>query len=160
MFENLVFPFPEVNDEKSDFTINPHPYFRGAPDVEGSKFTAIYETITKPVFAERSPRFHNGDLYLIFLAGNFPHVFDWDAEIDLSIGLYGEDEERYTITQPTIIRIPAGVWYCPMNFRVVNKPVMVEAFLMDEELVGYFNSPTAQKLKMRYNEPGRWEMLN
>ncbi len=158
MYENLVFNFPQVVDEKTDFTISPHPLFRGAADVEGSEFTAIYETITKPVFLERSARFHDGDLYLIFLAGNFPHVFDWDAEIDLTIGNYGVDEEKFTITQPTIIRIPAGVWYCPLNFRVVNKPVMVEAFLMQPEFTANYYS-LSRMHKMRYIEPGKWEEI-
>ena len=106
MYENLVFNFPQVVDEKTDFTISPHPLFRGAADVGGSEFTAIYETIT----------------------------------------------------QPTIIRIPAGVWYCPLNFRVVNKPVMVEAFLMQPEFTANYYS-LSRMHKMRYIEPGKWEEI-
>ena len=159
MYENLILPFTKEVDANTDFVLNPHPYFKGKEHIEGANATILYETFTKPAFVERSPRYHDGDMYLCILAGNLPYMFDWDAEIDLTIGLYGEDEEKYTITQPTIIRIPAGVWYCPLNIKKLNKPVLIQYILYDDEFVATFNSPTAQKMRMKYKEPGKWELI-
>ncbi len=36
----------------------------------------------------------------------------------------GEEGEKHIITEPTILHIPKDTIHCPLNFKVVNKPVI------------------------------------
>ena len=161
MYEKLVFPLPQEINEiveeggDEDYIVNPQAYFRGASEIPGSKFNVGFQVFKKPFFLDRNPHFHDADEYLIFMGGTFPNLFDWDAEIELTIGEIGVNEERFKITQPTIIRIPAGIWHCPLNFRVINKPVFFQAALGEEVFGANFITPTGEVKKMRYNGPGQ-----
>ena len=161
LYEKLVLPLPqeinEIVEEGGDpgYIINPQAYFRGASQIPGSKFNVGFQIFVKPFFLDRLPHFHDEDEYLIFLGGTFPNVFDWDADIEFTLGQVGVDAEVYKITQPTIIRVPAKVWHCPLNFRRVDKPVFFQAALMEEVFGANFLTPTAKTQKMRYNGPGQ-----
>ncbi len=85
---------------------------------------------------------HEKDEYLIFTGGTFPNLFDWDADIEFTIGK-GEEAETYQINAPTIIRIPAGIWHCPLNFKRVDKPVFFQAALMMGCFGGTYDTPRA-----------------
>ena len=80
-----------------------------------------------------------------FLGGTFPNVFDFDAEIEFTIGKIGEDAETFTITKPTIIRVPAGVYHCPLNFKRIDKPVFFQAALMEPMFGGIYDTPEGPK---------------
>ena len=47
--------------------------------------------------------------------------FNFDAEVEISLG---EESEKHVITEPTVLHIPKDVIHCPLNFKVVNKPVI------------------------------------
>ena len=136
MYEKLVFTLPEEYNEivaegdDPGYVIKPQAYFRGASQIPGSNFNVGFQIFVKPFFLDRVPHRHPADEYLIFLGGTFPNVFDFDAEIELTIGKIGEDAEVFTITKPTIVRIPANVYHCPLNFKKVNKPVFFQAACM------------------------------
>jgi hypothetical protein len=36
----------------------------------------------------------------------------------------GEEGEKHIITEPTVLHLPKGTIHCPLNFKVVNKPVI------------------------------------
>ena len=124
-YEKLVYQFnPEYNeaaaDGVTDFVYSPQAYFRGASQIPGAKYNVGFQIFVKPFFLDKMPHIHPVEEYLIFLGGTFPNVFDFDAKISLTLG---EEMEEYLITQPTIVRIPAGVQHCPLNFIEINKPV-------------------------------------
>jgi hypothetical protein len=107
---------------------SPQAYFRGDCQIPNAKANFGWQLFTKPLFLERKPHTHNGDEYLIFLGGALPDLFSsFDAEIDLCMG---EEEEKYLITKPTIVYVPAGMPHTPLNFRVINKPVFFTAMLL------------------------------
>ena len=89
------------------------------------------------------------------MGGTFPNVFDFDASIEFYIGRVGDDAELFTITKPTVIRLPAGVYHCPLNFRKINKPVFFQAAILEECFGANFDTPTGQTRKARYNGPGQ-----
>ena len=134
-FGKLVFPFPEERNEivaegdPMDFVVSPQAYFRGASQIPGAEFNQSYQIFVKPFFLDRVQHRHVKDEYLVFLGASFPNVFDFDAKIEFTIGK-GEEAETYVITQPTIIRVPAGTWYCPIYFNI-RKPVMFQATWLD-----------------------------
>ena len=161
MYEKLVFPLPQETNEivaeesTPDYIINPQAYFRGASQIPGSNFNVGFQIFVKPFFLDKLPHFHDGEEFLIFLGGNFPNVFDFDADIEFMLGRAGDDGETYKITKPTIIRVPAGVYHCPLNFRRVDKPVFFQAALMEPVFGANFDTPTGGTRKLRYNGPGQ-----
>jgi hypothetical protein len=86
-----------------------------------------WQLFIKPVFLEKEPHTHNADEYLIFL-GNNPT--DWFSSFDGQIDLFlGEEKEKYLIDKPAVVYIPANLFHCPLNFRVLNRPILFTALL-------------------------------
>ena len=75
---------------------------------------------TKPHLMVSTTHVHDCDEYLFFLGTNFEDMNDFDAEIELYMG---EEGEKYIITVPTIVYVPARMIHCPLNFTRINKPV-------------------------------------
>ena len=42
--------------------------------------------------------------------------------------------EKHTITSTTIVFIPKGLNHCPLNFRVIKKPVLFHALYLGPNL--------------------------
>jgi hypothetical protein len=158
MYEKLVFPFPMENNEAvaagddPGYVIKPQAYFRGACQIPGSRFNVGFQIFVKPFFLDRVQHRHAEDEYLVFLGGAFPNVFDFDADIEFTLGQAGVDEELFHITKPTIIRVPAGVYHCPLHFKRVDKPIFFQAALMEGIFGGIYDTPDGEK-EMRYNGP-------
>ena len=138
---------PKANDPTSLYSLPPFPeiaspqtYFRGASALPGATATIGWQVFTAPVCWE-TPHVHKYDEFLIFLGGELPDLCkSFDAEIDLWMG---KEMEKHTITSTTIIFIPKGVLHCPLNFRVINKPVLFHALYLgpsfDRQDVGNFD---------------------
>ena len=158
-YERLIFNFPpEKNEltEMGDFTsyiLSPQAYFRGATQIPGSKFNIGFQFFVKPFVLDRIPHRHNVDEYLVFLGGTFPNLFDFDAEIEFTIGKIGVDAEVFHITKPTIIRIPAGVEHCPLIFKRVDKPVFFQAALMQDMFRHIYTKEDGGTKELWYNGP-------
>lgn len=157
-FGKLVFPFPQEYNEivadgdPVDFVVSPQAYFRGACQIPGAEFNQSYQIFVKPFFLDRVQHRHVKDEYLVFLGASFPNVFDFDAHIELTIGK-DEEAETYIIDKPTIIRIPAGVYHCPLNFKRVDKPVLFLATLFTPMFGGIYDMPDGTTREMYYNGP-------
>lgn len=157
-FGKLVFEFPQEYNEivaegdPMDFVVSPQAYFRGASQIPGAEFNQSYQIFVKPFFLDRVQHRHAKDEYLVFLGASFPNVFDFDARIEFTLGK-GEEAETFTITKPTIIRIPAGVYHCPLNFKEVNKPVLFLATLFTPMFGGIYDMPDGTTREMYYNGP-------
>ena len=161
MYEKLVFEFPEEHNEiaadevGTSFVADPQAYFRGASEIPGAVFNQSYQIVVKPYFLDKVPHRHRKDEYLIFLGASFPNVFDFDAEIELTLGKDGTDDaEKYVITRPTIVRIPPMVYHCPLNFKRVDKPVLFLATLMEPMFGVVADTPEGTK-DFYYNGPGQ-----
>lgn len=156
-FEKLVYSFtPEYNEvvpdgSDSGFVVSPQAYFRGACQIPGAQYNVGFQIFVKPFFLDRVPHRHKVDEYLIFMGGTFPNVFDFDAHIEFTLGK-DEEAEKYVIDKPTIIRVPAGVWHCPLNFIRVDKPVFFQAALMQGIFGGIYDTPDGSR-EMYYNGP-------
>ena len=159
MYEKLVFEFPQEYNEITapgddpGFVVKPQAYFRGASQIPGSEFNSSFQIFVKPFFLDRVQHRHPKDEYLIFLGASFPNVFDFDADIEFTLGKKGEDEELYHINKPTIIRVPAGVYHCPLHFKRVDKPVLFLAACMMPMFGGLYDMPDGSTREMYYNGP-------
>jgi hypothetical protein len=102
--------------------------FNGASQIAGAKANFGWNVIHKPYFIDRVTHVHDGDEYLCFLAGHVPDCFsDFDAEAEVYLG---KEQEKYTITEPTILFIPKGFLHCPLEFKKVNKPLLFVMILL------------------------------
>ena len=62
-----------------------------------------------------------GIRYSYFL-GTPEDVRDFDAEVEIWLG---DEREKHTITESTIVHVPAGLLHCPMNYVRISKPIML-----------------------------------
>jgi hypothetical protein len=117
---NSLPPFPEI--------ASPQTYFRGDAALPGATASMGWQVFVKPYRLETIPHTHDVDEFLMFLGAELPDLCSsFDAEIDLWMG---EEIEKHTITSTTIVYIPRGILHCPLNFRIVNKPVLFHALLL------------------------------
>jgi len=147
-FEKLVHRFePEylavTVDGKSIEDKTPQAYFRGACQIPGSQFNIGFGLITEPGVMDPYPHKHFADEFLMFGSGTLDSD-DWDAEIKLTLGIGGE-AETYIIDFPTTVRIPAGVWHCPLEFVRVSKPVFFQPALMQGMFGGTYMMPDGER---------------
>ncbi len=111
----------------------PQAYFRGDSDLPGAKINMGWQIFVKEYKLEMESHHHDTDEYLFFLGATFPDlVGSFDAEIEYFMG---KEYEKHTITQATVLYIPAGVEHNPCWIKRVGKPLFFTAL----QLAPYFN---------------------
>jgi hypothetical protein len=97
----------------------PQAYFRGDSDLPGAKINMGWQIFVKPYRLELESHHHDTDEYLFFLGSTFPDlVGSFDAEVEYFIG---KEYEKHTITQATVLYIPAGMEHNPCDIKRVGK---------------------------------------
>jgi mannose-6-phosphate isomerase-like protein (cupin superfamily) len=116
-----------------DIVPGPQTYFRGDSDLPGAKINMGWQIFTKDYKLETQSHHHDCDEYLFFLGATFPDlVGSFDAEIEYFMGT---EYEKHTITQATVLYIPAGTEHNPCWIKRVGKPLFFSALA----LAPYFN---------------------
>jgi uncharacterized RmlC-like cupin family protein len=125
-YEQLVFSGLKENMDLP-FIAKPQAYFRGAHQIPGATINMGWQLFIKPILLEKEAHTHDAHEYLIFLGDN---PADWFSSFDAQIDLFlGEEMEKYIIDKPTVVYIPPNMSHCPLNFRVINRPVLFTALL-------------------------------
>jgi hypothetical protein len=104
----------------------------GLKDWGGIKHRMKWAFITQPILLENEPHSHDCDEFLCFLSCNPVNEHDFSAEVELSLGQEGE---KQIIESPTIVCIPRGLVHCPLNFKIINKPVLFCHIYLSPEYV-------------------------
>ena len=127
----------------------PQAYFRGESELPGAGINIGWQLFVRPMRLERTFHKHDVDEYLIFLGASLPDLIgSFDGEIELFLG---EELERHVITKATILFIPRGLQHCPLEIKVLRKPMMFSALM----LAPYFNGVYgAEKMYTAYAGPG------
>ena len=102
--------------------------------VDAIFITQSFEMVTQP-------HQHEFPQYLHFISANPADQRVFDAEIEMTLG---EDEthgEKHVITRPTALYIPAGMFHGPLNFKVINKPVLFVDIALAGEYKRVGNTP-------------------
>lgn len=97
---------------------------RHLKDFGGGHLTVDCILITQAFRMVTQPHKHEFPQYLHFFSSSSDDQRLFDAEIEMTLG---EDEvhgEKHIITRPTALYIPAGLYHGPLNFKVINKPVL------------------------------------
>jgi hypothetical protein len=96
-------------------------FSRQHKEVGEKNFSVLWNCITKPFLMIKDAHAHDFDQFLHFYGANSLDITDFDAEIEMSLG---EEGEKHIIKEPTVLHIPKDTIHCPLNFKVVNKPVI------------------------------------
>jgi hypothetical protein len=80
--------------------------------------------ITSPRLMVPQPHTHEFAQYLNFFSANPNDPRDFDAEVEFTVGESAENGEKHIITKPTSVYVAAGLFHGPLNFKVINKPVL------------------------------------
>jgi hypothetical protein len=111
---------------------SPQAYFRGKTYLDNATIHMGWQVIAGGPLPMENAHFHQaGEEYIFFTGANPADIFDFDAEISFMIGDSPDELEEKIITRPTVVRIPAFMWHCPINFSRVTKPLMFQAAFMD-----------------------------
>lgn len=129
-YDDLVFKIPQEFHNWYGFA-SPRGFFRGTTMMEKARVYMDFTSVTKPLPMEVPHTHHCADEYLVFTGADMNNFFEFDAEVDVWIGEDPNNLEMYTLTQPTIIRVPPKMYHCPVNFRVINKPIVFSAVYLD-----------------------------
>ena len=88
-----------------------------------ANLSIAWRYIKEPMLFDRVSHWHDFDEFLCFLGGNLENMFDFDATVELYMGV---EEELYLIEQPTVVYVPAGLPHTPLTFKRVDKPVLFQ----------------------------------
>ncbi|MEM2321033.1 MAG: hypothetical protein QXS79_04030 [Candidatus Bathyarchaeia archaeon] len=67
------------------------------------------------------PMYHTADEIFLFFGTDPENPTDLGGEVEFWLGL-GEEAEKYIITKPSCIYVPAGLVHAPIVFRNVRRP--------------------------------------
>ncbi len=90
--------------------------------------TLNYHFVTKPYISKSSPHTHNYREFLAWYGGNIKDPEDFGAEI---VFYLGEECEKYVITKPTLVSLPAGFSHCPLEITRVDRPIFQIAMALE-----------------------------
>ena len=126
-YDHLVHTFEKQYTHWGDFMPPYQAYFRGHDCMADSNIYTCYRCYMKEAFIDKYPNFHPEDEFLCFTGYDMNDPWgSFDAEIEFWIGPDPNHLEKHIITEPTMIRIPAFTWHCPLQYRRVGKPVYLQ----------------------------------
>jgi hypothetical protein len=96
-------------------------FSRQHPEVGEKNYSVLWNCVTEPFLMVKEAHAHDFDQFLHFYGADSTNIKKFDAVIEIYLG---EECEKHIITGPTVLHIPAGMIHCPLNFKVVNKPVI------------------------------------
>lgn len=82
-------------------------------------FECIY--IPSPREMISQPHKHEFQQYLCFCSANPDDPYEFDAEVEISLG---EEGEKQIIDKPAMVNVSAGLAHGPLNFVRVDKPIL------------------------------------
>jgi hypothetical protein len=119
-----VLAIPKEETHWGPWCPSPQAYFRGEIYMEEATYHINWQVFTAPNDME-NPHIHQGaEEYIYFMGADPMNIFDFDCEIEMFFGDDPDHMESKIITKPTVVRIPANVWHCPILFRKMNKPIL------------------------------------
>jgi mannose-6-phosphate isomerase-like protein (cupin superfamily) len=94
----------------------------GLPDQPpGMVWPPLWQTKEGKFIFRGWPMYHTADEIFLFFGTDPDNPTDLGGEVEFWLGL-GEDAEKYIITKPSCIYVPAGLVHAPIVFRNVRRP--------------------------------------
>jgi len=133
-FDEFVYTIPKRYSEWGDTYASPRAYFQGNDSLWNSNLRMGFSVVLTETVAEYPHFHHSVEEYYLFSGSDLTNFFDFDAEIDIWIGEDPDELERYTITKPSIVRIPPNMWHGPIHYKKVAKPVAFSSMYFDGDI--------------------------
>ena len=76
--------------------------------------------ISEPITFPHPPHAHDADEIFFIFGSDSHNYYDFDAEIEISLG---EEGEKHIINSTSIVYIPKGLVHAPIAIKRVNKPI-------------------------------------
>jgi hypothetical protein len=103
-------------------------------DVNGQEWDTAcithYSAIAKPIFLLKDAHTHPFPEFVCFIGGDPQHVRDFGAEVVMYMG---EEMEEHVITSSSVVYCPPNFPHCPLNFKVVRKPIVLMTISLGKE---------------------------
>ncbi len=91
-----------------------------AKDIPGVEFGSGFLVACKYGFMD-IPHIHDGaDNFFLFCGNHLDRMWEDEFEVNLFMGDSAQHMEMYKITKPTLVRVPAGVWHCPVLYKNIG----------------------------------------
>lgn len=148
MQDEFVFTLPKVEGPGGDLYASPKAYFNGSADMWHANMVMGFTVVQHEALVDIPHVHHAVEEIYMFSGKDVAKFFDFDAEIEIWIGENPDRMEKYVITKPTLVRIPARMWHGPINYKRVGKPVAFSAVYMNGE---------RSKITRRVNDDGTVE---
>lgn len=108
------------------------PNMRYSSQFPDANLSIRWHLVKGPWLIEAEPHVHDFDQFTCLMGADTSNIREFDAEVELSLGVEGE---KRIINATTIIYIPKGLVHGPLNFKKVNKPFMFINVLLTSEYV-------------------------
>ncbi len=102
----------------------------GARDFEGAEFSMRLHYLAEPYLMIKEPHSHDFDQFYLIIGADLANAPDFQAEVELYLG---EEQELHLITAPTAVHIPKGMVHGPLNFKRIDRPIMLIDSLLSAE---------------------------
>jgi len=94
----------------------------GGKDFGGANFSIRVHYQTEPYLMIKEPHKHDFDQFYVVMGGDLANVRDFGAVIELFLG---EEGEKHIIDTTMCVHIPKGLIHGPLEFKKVDKPVIL-----------------------------------
>ena len=121
-FDKFVYEYKPEHHGDPRF-LSPRTGFRGIEEMEGSRLWYLQNIVMGECVAGETHMHHAVEEYLFFTGSDITHFFEFDAEIEMQIGEDPDHMETYTITEPTVVRVPPRMWHGPVVFKRLGAPI-------------------------------------
>lgn len=150
-YDDLKFElFPEDSDWGADWIAKPQGYFRGKTNMKDAHYHVGFQVFTAPLEMETPHFHHHVDEYMVFVGAKFPDFYEsFDADIYFEMGHDPDHMETVHINKPSVVRVPANMWHCPIKMDI-RKPMMFQATYLDG---------TWSRIGRRVKEDGSYEYV-
>ena len=92
-----------------------------------AKMSLGITAVRKPYMFHEPLHKHRFTEYFYFFGSNPFAMDDFNATVEFT---FGPEREKHSITSPTIVTAPPGVYHCPLNYAEVGTPFYcLEAFM-------------------------------
>lgn len=103
-------------------------------DVNGPQWDTAcivhYSTIDRPILLLKEAHTHPYPEFVCFIGGDPTKVRDFGAEVVMYMGA---EQEKHFINCSSVVYLPVGFPHCPLEFKVVTKPIVLMTISLGKE---------------------------
>jgi hypothetical protein len=124
-YSKLIVPAPIMQSVIFPQIKAPQINVGGAHHLNGISFTMNWSYLTEPFSLVDHSHTHDFDQVICFLGGDPTNIRDFGGVVEMC---FGEEKEKFVITQSSYICVPKGTVHGPLIVKSVAKPIVYMDF--------------------------------